>query len=181
MQEVPADPVVLGVIVIHGAAVVAVQVPVPAVRMEPPPPSFENDRVGGSMVTWDQAGITPSRVARAIVGNVFKRFMRVGGLQEPLGRSWKVGLGGLILCDFARLGGDLVEQEYDSLSGCAFPSLGGSSYETARLLRVAGRINFKFTNRSHHFFRDSISLCGILGNKKVGIFAFTAYTAQTRL
>lgn len=92
-----------------------------------------------------------------------------------------MGLGGLMLCDFARLGGDLVEQEYDSLSGCAFPSLGGSSYETARLLRVAGRINFKSTNRSHYFFEDIISRIGILGNKKVGIFAFTAYTAQTRL
>ena len=51
MHEIPADSVVLGVMVSHEAAVVAVQVPVPAVRIDPPPPSLVNERVGGSMVT----------------------------------------------------------------------------------------------------------------------------------
>ena len=51
MHEVPALPVVRGVMDSHGAVVVAVQVPVPEVRMEPPPPSLVKERVGGSMVT----------------------------------------------------------------------------------------------------------------------------------
>ena len=55
MHEVPADPVVRGVILIQDAVLVAVQVPVPAVRMDPPPPSLVKERVGGSMVTWLQA------------------------------------------------------------------------------------------------------------------------------
>jgi transcriptional regulator of NAD metabolism len=55
MQEVPAVAVVRGVIVSHEAAVEAVQVPVPEVRMEPPPPSLVKVRVGGSIVIWANA------------------------------------------------------------------------------------------------------------------------------
>lgn len=56
MQETPASPVVLGVMVNHGEVVEAVHVPVPEVRMEPPPPSLVKERVGGSMFIWARTG-----------------------------------------------------------------------------------------------------------------------------
>lgn len=61
MHEVPALPVVRGVMDSHGAVVVADQVPVPEVRMEPPPPSFVKERVGGSMVTCAQTAVDKSQ------------------------------------------------------------------------------------------------------------------------
>lgn len=39
----------------HETLLVAVQVPVPEVRIDPPPPSLVNDRVGGSMLIWPKA------------------------------------------------------------------------------------------------------------------------------
>lgn len=44
-------PLVLGVMVIQLAAVLAVHDPEPDVSIEPPPPSFPNERVGGSTET----------------------------------------------------------------------------------------------------------------------------------
>jgi hypothetical protein len=64
MQEVPAEPVVRGVMLIQEEIVVAVQVPVPEVRTEPPPPSLVKERVGGSIVTWLHALRFPKRKMR---------------------------------------------------------------------------------------------------------------------
>jgi hypothetical protein len=50
----------------HGAVVVAVQVPVPEVRMDPPPPSFVKERVGGSMVTCAQTAEDKSQVNESV-------------------------------------------------------------------------------------------------------------------
>ena len=47
MQDSPAVPDVFGVIDIQLAAVLAVHVPEPEVRTEPPPPSFAKDRLVG--------------------------------------------------------------------------------------------------------------------------------------
>ena len=55
MQEVPAVAVVRGVIVSHEAVVEAAHVPVPEVRIEPPPPSLVKVRVSGSIVIWANA------------------------------------------------------------------------------------------------------------------------------
>lgn len=66
MHEVPALPVVRGVMFSHGAVVVAVQVPVPEVRMEPPPPSFVKERVGGSMVTCAQTAEDKSQANESV-------------------------------------------------------------------------------------------------------------------
>ena len=76
MQDSPALPLVRGVMVIHETLLVAVQVPVPDVRIEPPPPSLVSDRVGGSMLIWpkaDDAKRTTSR-GRMILFMVFVSF-----------------------------------------------------------------------------------------------------------
>jgi hypothetical protein len=50
MHDSPAFPVVRGVMVIHDTLLDAVHVPVPLVRMDPPPPSRVKVREGGSIL-----------------------------------------------------------------------------------------------------------------------------------
>jgi hypothetical protein len=73
MHEVPAEPVVLGVMLSHAADVLAVQVPEPAVRIEPPPPSLVKERVGGSIVTCPHADWISKRAKSQISWNGFLR------------------------------------------------------------------------------------------------------------
>ncbi len=69
MHDCPAVPVVRGVIVIHEAFFSAVQVPAPDVRIDPPPPSLVNDRVGGSMLICPKTDDVDTTVSNAI--NIF--------------------------------------------------------------------------------------------------------------
>jgi hypothetical protein len=86
MHEVPAAPVVRGVMVSHEAVVLAVHVPEPLVRMDPPPPSLVKVRVGGSILTTAQAERVVSQRARRVRARVQsaderkRRFM--GGWME---------------------------------------------------------------------------------------------------